>query len=438
MNIYFLLFLTVAAIFRRRGWLSPAIALGAVILSIALEVALWVCIYSVYVIDGDYGDVLVALYSCIFSAVSVGLLFVVVSRFIPLIDYRRSAKASRFPYRPFAYAILLYGLVWLFSDVETIGRERINYSQSRKEPTTGHITPVDATLSGPIATIVAASFFFRMARRQRLAANRWKIFDETKPPLLYLRSFPLDPDPDSISKLSPYPGTRERSFDELLERATRRLGVMLALGDPGDYLPTPGALKIYPTDDAWRNCVDRLAKCASAVLVLEGGSRGLAWEFSHLRANVDPRKVFLFTLLRRQRKKANKQYRKAKRTDIWSAFRDRLSEAGFSNIGADPGAGSILAFNNEWGVHLLAKGLSSERAYRRVLTRNLPPVSGEFHYREISDVVFTGIVNEDVKPEIMSGRERAKVLGLSIVLLSLSLGVGLWLYGFLVMTAKGA
>ncbi|MBM7500893.1 hypothetical protein JOD52_001733 [Brachybacterium muris] len=121
-------------------------------------------------------------------------------------------------------------------------------------------------------------------RRMRIAT-----FADNTPEsaILYLRSF----DDDTARIYSPLSGTRwyepllphRVRFEELLEGWTYGEATQLvAIGRPGEPIPSLGAHRSYWTDDSWQEAVRRTAVRCRAVILVAGTSEGLGWEISQL------------------------------------------------------------------------------------------------------------------------------------------------------------
>ena len=96
------------------------------------------------------------------------------------------------------------------------------------------------------------------------------------PPILYLRSFADDAlriDDSLWTRLIPFRslvrGILPPRFEEKLVEELSRLGPVVALGRPGEWLPQLGAAREYVAGDAWqREIVDLIARSRAVVMVL--------------------------------------------------------------------------------------------------------------------------------------------------------------------------
>ncbi|MFE7719308.1 hypothetical protein ACFU44_09720 [Nocardia rhizosphaerihabitans] len=70
-------------------------------------------------------------------------------------------------------------------------------------------------------------------------------------------------------------------FEELLAWSLWRIGPVVAIGQPGEDLPTLGAARAYfpGDDDTWKQAVRSHSRHSSLVVFIVGRSPGLAWEY---------------------------------------------------------------------------------------------------------------------------------------------------------------
>jgi hypothetical protein len=149
----------------------------------------------------------------------------------------------------------------------------------------------------PAALLVIGGFTFYRGRQ--LSARRAAPADLTTagPRVLYLRAFTSDP---TTVKQSLYPLLTVGLFsgltsdEEQLVEVLRPFGRMVAIGQPGEWLPDPGAARVYRDDNAWQATVDEQMRLARLVIIRIGSGEGLQWELRHARAVVDPSRLLLF------------------------------------------------------------------------------------------------------------------------------------------------
>jgi hypothetical protein len=111
--------------------------------------------------------------------------------------------------------------------------------------------------------------------------------------VLYLRSF----NEDKVTAKTPAFNYQSFSLElltteeEQLAKAVKDIGEMVAIGIPGEFLPTLGAEPVYTDDDTWQSVVQKImSKCKLVILKL-GNTPGFFWEMVHTFQNARPEQV---------------------------------------------------------------------------------------------------------------------------------------------------
>ncbi|KAB8189545.1 hypothetical protein FH608_038785 [Nonomuraea phyllanthi] len=218
--------------------------------------------------------------------------------------------------------------------------------------------------------------------------------------LLYLRPFAIDRamafPPDEApgwSTRSPFelPGTHE----EFLLRPFRRLGRVVAIGQPGERLPELGAERGYLPVDDWQDMVSRLIHGAHAVIMTAVPGPGTMWEFTEALRTTAPVRLLLLIygdeLYHAFREGAAQEYasRSSAETDVnWPPL-PHLPEIPppaphTRGLPWDFPLKGILSFDHEWrprftrfppAVPRLRHVWTIRRLVRRELTPVLQPLS---------------------------------------------------------------
>jgi hypothetical protein len=118
--------------------------------------------------------------------------------------------------------------------------------------------------SAPV--LILSNKFARLARSHE-KDDEQEIIKDTRPPILYLRSFPDEEGSFMI----------ERSFEENLVSVLNDFGPVVAVGNPKDTLPLPGAIRLYFHDD-WQEKVSALMDISRLVVFNVGLTPGFLWE----------------------------------------------------------------------------------------------------------------------------------------------------------------
>ena len=113
-----------------------------------------------------------------------------------------------------------------------------------------------------------------------------------RPPKLYLRPFENDTLPNAAaeSRRSKAQGFLEESFS----RSFEHIGLLVAVGMPGEQVTPRGASRFYVTGDEWQVRVLELAETARLILCQLGSSPGIVWEIEAVLSSIDRRRMIFF------------------------------------------------------------------------------------------------------------------------------------------------
>jgi hypothetical protein len=73
----------------------------------------------------------------------------------------------------------------------------------------------------------------------------------------------------------------------------RPFGDLIAIGRPGEGLPTPGAARIYTSEDEWREVVKRRIKEAQLVVIRAAPGEHVFWELTQAIEILTPQKLLI-------------------------------------------------------------------------------------------------------------------------------------------------
>jgi hypothetical protein len=115
-----------------------------------------------------------------------------------------------------------------------------------------------------LVLIPGGAFLIWRGRQYAAQASAKRIISDSKPHLLYLRAFRSDPSTAkqafyALSFVNPLLGLQ--SEEEQLAEVLQPFGGLIAIGRPGESLPTPGAARIYTSDEEWKDVVKRPLAC---------------------------------------------------------------------------------------------------------------------------------------------------------------------------------
>ena len=138
-----------------------------------------------------------------------------------------------------------------------------------------------------LAAVLGSGLCFRYARRSRNRIVRsldelmQYVKDSRETLILFLREFSTEgsivkDDEGDIST------TLFVSEEDKLANELKEYGIMVAIGKPGEQLPTSGAYRLYVDDDIWKPTVTELITQADAIFLRCGDTSGLSWELEQI------------------------------------------------------------------------------------------------------------------------------------------------------------
>jgi hypothetical protein len=150
-----------------------------------------------------------------------------------------------------------------------------------------------------VLMIIGGALLCWRGRQYRAKATAQSIIGDSKPDVLYLRAFDTD---SSVlryvawSFLLPRLIARVVTEEEQLRDVLRPFGDLVAIGRPGEKLPTPGAARLYVSDAEWQSVVSDQMQSAALVVIRAGHSTGLLWELKQAFEKLDPTKLLILVL----------------------------------------------------------------------------------------------------------------------------------------------
>lgn len=145
-----------------------------------------------------------------------------------------------------------------------------------------------------IAGTVAATKAFDISKKFNSTNVKKLLSMDPRLPVLYLRSFAADEFTAQLEKVGDNRLVLPTGTDEeALIAVLNWIGPVIAIGRPGERLPTRGAARIYVEDDDWQQVIhDWFASCGLVVLRADS-SDGLFWEFSQAINELGPEKIII-------------------------------------------------------------------------------------------------------------------------------------------------
>jgi hypothetical protein len=143
--------------------------------------------------------------------------------------------------------------------------------------------------------VMIAGIFMHFRGRQHAARARAQgpqsPLSDSKPDVLYLRSFRTDPS-SKLKVLLSGLSTEEEQLADVLQP----FGDLIAIGQPGEPLPIPGAARMYASDSEWKTLVLDRMRSAPLVVIRAGTGAGLLWELGQGVELLKPERVLVLVL----------------------------------------------------------------------------------------------------------------------------------------------
>ncbi len=202
-------------------------------------------------------------------------------------------------------------------------------------------------------------------RRHFVPIGLGSIADDPRPPVLYLRPFHYDgvdyqTDPGTLQR-----SLIERGFwrqmgvaarlirtnEQLFSRAFRRIGPLVAVGDPREKLPRLGAVRVHARQGTeWQQVVTELVTRASYVVLEVGLSESVLWEVRVVTGSVRPEQLVLS--VPNDQKGARRIMRAGKRErrrqENYAQFRQLAADAFPVPLPQEIGRSKIIYFESDW------------------------------------------------------------------------------------------
>jgi hypothetical protein len=206
---------------------------------------------------------------------------------------------------------------------------------------------------------------------RRLGAQLPAVPPDTGGHVLYLRPFRTEGRaqfqlPSRRADATGQGSRRWVPLDEFLVRgAGERLGPVIALGNPTEFLPPGGATRVYLSDDRWQEELAGLADRAALIVMQPGRTRSMRWELEHVVGAGLHGKFFVLTPPRprfpglTRRATALMDWVYGWRPPSWPEFLGELADVGLDAGAADPGPGAVIGFRSDGSGVVVARDLAA-------------------------------------------------------------------------------
>lgn len=197
-----------------------------------------------------------------------------------------------------------------------------------------------------------------LARRLLSKGIKQSLQDDTRPPVLYLRTF--DREDESFIYLSyeechslgvpvenfstwEHPLTFEEFFKPEINKC---IGPFIALGNPYDNIPPGGAEREYFHDENWKNEFKALALQSRFIWMRPERSNNLLFELQFIRDSSLLNRLFIFTRPVPAHYYIPKSWSEHWQKKAWKKFACDMQNLGI-HVGDYPGRGAVLSFDHE-------------------------------------------------------------------------------------------
>lgn len=236
------------------------------------------------------------------------------------------------------------------------------------------LMPVIYTAFLPLELLMTfvGAFLIRRGRQYAAKAANERIVTDSHPDLLYLRAFRSDSSVKGFVFSSPGWTSGLETEEEQLRDVLRPIGDLVTIGRPGERLPTPGAARIYFSDEEWKEGVKREMQAARLVIFRAGGRENLLWELKQAVEILNPRNLLILVL--NMKAKDYESFRK----EVNPVLSVSLPEG--ATLGRH---GGFIGFGADWKPSVFPIGVPSFRSdfykpYRQLFKFALRPVFERF------------------------------------------------------------
>jgi hypothetical protein len=211
----------------------------------------------------------------------------------------------------------------------------------------------------PILAIAVTTFDW--AKRSWILAKRYSAIDaemalakDDRAPILFLRSF-----------LDQFTGNDRwiyvESDEELIYPVVKHLGPVIAIGQPGEFLPPLSASRLYINADSdWHSVVKEYMARSQLVIISPSDTEGVIWEISTAFKLSRPKKVLLSLI------DFQPSYSTYKGDDAYGRYRKAICRKLSISLPENIGDAIFLAFDKDWYPILLRSGRFITRFSKRL------------------------------------------------------------------------
>lgn len=201
-----------------------------------------------------------------------------------------------------------------------------------------------------VTALVGGLYLINYGRRDITLRAQHVREKDTRAPIVYLRPFTEDGVEWNISinrshRRFSFFKTWLPTYESRITHELKKIGPVIAVGDPLDERPQLGAARMYIDSEYWQSEVIELLSDAALVVLHAGESDGLVWEIEQVIKRISPEKIIFCLPLDK----------KCEGVDVerWQAFRKRTMNIFEKGLPEDICDGEFLYFDKNWTPEVL-------------------------------------------------------------------------------------
>lgn len=159
-------------------------------------------------------------------------------------------------------------------------------------------TSIFVLMGGLLIFVILGARCLAHAKRFEACPASEVLAKDTRPPVLYLRSFGDDPKAAQRASMAGFSfNTEEGEIAEIV----KSIGPLVAIGRPDEELSYFGAARVYVGAGDWQERVRELLSQARLVIIRAGETAGLSWELEQCAKVVRPERLIILIPFSRRR-----------------------------------------------------------------------------------------------------------------------------------------
>jgi hypothetical protein len=204
----------------------------------------------------------------------------------------------------------------------------------------------------PAILLFAGAFLSWRGRQYAAQASVVSIITDAKPHLLYLRPFRSDYTTTKTVLIEVFLTEFATTEEEELADVLRPFGELVAIGRPGESLPTPGAARIYASDEEWKDVVKRQMQATRLVVIRAGVGENVLWELTQAVRTLEPQKLLI--LVREMKAKDYESFRTEAKPILGVSLPERAIPRRFGRVFGFRRVSGFISFAPDWKPSFLA------------------------------------------------------------------------------------